>query len=324
MLWRCLLLSLLLASLLAGPGLAQSPTPLADLDIALWPEYDRPEVLVIFRGRIADAATLPAQLSFSLPATVQAMHAVAFVDDARGALVDIPDYAFSPSGDGKALSFSTPGRQFQFEYYHTDVLNKSGEMRSLSFSFTPSADIANLTLEVQQPTAAQAFTSTPPPSTTQVGQNGLTDAFYELGAVSAGDSRSLRASYTRSTDQLSVAEEVSLPSTTAQTPVEVGGGGLRDNLGLILVGLGVLLLTGSLVYWFWSQRAVVVPEPGPRQSSARVRRAARPRPPDGPRPPAPRVTGETLAAYCHRCGTKFRGDARYCHACGAERRAESP
>ena len=216
---RCLLFSLLLASLLAGPGLAQSPTPLANLDIALWPEYDRPEVLVIFRGRIADAATLPAQLSFTLPATVQALHAVAYLDEARGSLVDIPDYAFSPSGDGKVLSFRTPGRQFQFEYYHTDVLNISGDVRTLSFSFAPSADIANLTLEVQQPTTAQAFTSNPPPSTTQVGQNGLTYALYQIGAVSAGDSRSLQASYTRNTDQLSAAEGVSLPSTIEQTPV---------------------------------------------------------------------------------------------------------
>lgn len=324
MLSRCLLLSLLLTSLLGGVGLAQSPTRLASLDIALWPEYDRPEVLVIFRGQIADAVTLPAQLSFSLPATVRALHAVAFLDEAGGTLVDIPDYAFAPNADGNALSFSTPGRQFQFEYYDTDALNISGDTRTLSFSFAPSADIANLTLEVQQPSAAQAFTSDPPPSTTQVGQNGLTYALYEIGAASAGGSYSLQASYTRSTDQLSVEAVggVSLPSAPEQTPVEVGGGGLKDNLGLILIGLGVLLLTGSLVYWFWSQRAVVVPEPGARQSPARRARAARPKPAGTPQPHAARATGEPLAAYCHRCGTKFRGDARYCHACGAERRAE--
>ena len=48
-----LLLSLALAALLAGPVLAQSPTPLSDLTIRLWPEYDRPQLLVIFHGTVA-------------------------------------------------------------------------------------------------------------------------------------------------------------------------------------------------------------------------------------------------------------------------------
>jgi hypothetical protein len=142
--------------------------------------------------------------------------------------------------------------------------------------------------------------------------------------VSAGDSRSLQASYTRSTDQLSFETigGVSLPTASEQTPVEVGGGGLKDYLGPLLVGLGILLLTGSLVYWFWSQRAIVVPESGPRQSPARPRRTTRPRQPGVSQGTRPQPSGEALAAYCHRCGTKFRADAQFCHACGAERRAE--
>ena len=314
MLWCGLLLWLGLALSPVGVGLAQAPIPLAELDIALWPEYDQPGVLVIFRGRVADDTPLPAQLSFSLPATVETMHAVAYLEEGQETLLNIPDYTVTSGADGQALTFSTPSRRFQFEYYSTDALNTSGDRRTLTFSFTPSADVANLSLEVQQPSAAQSFTSDPPPSTTQVGQNGLTYAFYELGAVPAGSSRPLQASYTLTTDQLSVPAE--------QTPVEVGGGGLTDNLGPILIGVGILLLTASLIYWFWSQRAVVVPEPGPRQSSARVRRAVRPRQPGARQAPAAQGPGEPVAAYCHRCGTKFRGDARYCHACGAERRAE--
>ena len=69
----CLLLSLFLTSLLTGTALAQSPVPLEILNIALWPEYDQPEVLIIYRGQIAEDVPLPAQVSFDLPADVDVL-----------------------------------------------------------------------------------------------------------------------------------------------------------------------------------------------------------------------------------------------------------
>lgn len=48
-----LLLSLLLAAVVsAGVASAQPPTPLDALNIALWPEYDRPEVLIIMPDHV--------------------------------------------------------------------------------------------------------------------------------------------------------------------------------------------------------------------------------------------------------------------------------
>jgi len=307
---RCLVLSLLLTPLLAGVAQAQSSTPLAELNISLWPEYDRPQqVLVLFRGKVADDVPLPAQVSFTLPATVQALNAVAYLDEAQGTLLNISEYDFADGADGKVLSFATPTRQFQF-------------VRDISFSFTPSTDVANLTLELQQPTRAQAFTSDPPPSTTEIGQDGLTYARYQVGAVSAGDSYSLRASYTRSTDNPSAG--ISVPSSPEQAPVEIGGGGLKDNLGPILIAAGVLLLIGAFGYWFWSQRSVAVPEPALRQPSPRSQRqpSSRKRQPSPSRSTRRPASGEAPALYCHRCGTKFRDDAQFCPACGAERRTE--
>jgi hypothetical protein len=316
-------LSLLLTPLLAGVAQAQSSTPLAELSISLWPEYDRPQqVLVLFRAEIAEDVPLPAQVSFTLPATVQALHAVAYLDEAQGTLLNIPEYDFVDSVDGKVLSFSTPSRRFQFEYYSSDLLSINGSARDVSFSFTPSTDVANLMLELQQPTKAQAFTSDPPPSTTDTGQDGLTYAHYQVGAVSAGDPYSLRASYTRSTDNPSAG--ISVPSSPEQSPVEIGGGGLKDNLGPILIAAGVLLLIGAFGYWFWSQRTIAVPEPTLRQPSLHSQRQPSPRkrrssPSRSTRRPA---SEEAPALYCHRCGTKLRDDARFCHACGAGRRTE--
>jgi hypothetical protein len=323
---RYLLLSLLLISILTGTALAQSPAPLGLLNIALWPEYDRPEVLIIYRGQVAEDVSLPAQVSFDIPTDVEVLNAVAYLDEAQGRLLNIPEseYELVEAADGKMLSFTTPSRQFQFEYYSDDTLSRDGDTRDISFSFTPSAAIGNLSFELQQPTATSDFTSDPPPSETQPRQDGLTYAVYDLGAVSSGDPHSLQVSYKRGTDELSADTLVSvnIPSPAEQTPVEVGGGGLQDYLGPILIAVGILFLTGSLIYWFWSQRSVVVPEPTPQQSSARTRRSSRRKKPAVSRSAASPAKEDKPAAYCHHCGTKFREDAIFCHACGTERRAE--
>jgi len=319
-LFRSLPFYLFLATVLAAVALAQPPTPLEELTIALWPEFDRPEVLVIYQGRVADDVPLPATLSFSLPADVEELNALAYRDEAQGRLLNNPDYELVEGPDGRVLNFSTPSRQFQFEYYSDSMLSRDGDTRELSFSFTPSIEVASLSLELQQPTETASFTSDPPPITTQPREDGLTYALYDLGAVPSGEQRSLRASYTRSTDELS-ADSLVTASPAEPPPVDVGGGGFQDYVGPILIVVGILLLSGALLYWFWSQRSVVVPEPAPRRSSSQPRRPA-PRSRPGTSESAPSQSEENLAAYCHRCGTKFREDAVFCHACGAERRGE--
>jgi hypothetical protein len=320
---RPLLLSLFTISLLTSATMAQSPAPLELLNIALWPEYDRPEVLVIYRGQVAEDVPLPAQVSFNLPEDVEALNAVAYLDEAQGRLLNLPEHELIDSADGKVLSFATPSREFQFEYYSDGILSRDGDAREVSFSFTPTAEVAALSFELQQPTGTSHFTSEPPASDTEARQDGLTYAFYDLGAASTGASRSLQASYTRDTDQLSAESlvTVNVPSSAEQATVEAGGGGLQDYLGPILIVVGVLFLTGSLIYWFWSQRSVVVPEPTPRPSPARTRRPSTKKKPSTTKSPPP-AKDEKLGAYCHRCGTKFRDDALFCHACGSERRAE--
>lgn len=86
---RWLFCLLFLTLLLPGVVLAQSSAPLADLNIALWPEYDRPEVLVIFRGRVADNTPLPAALTFKLPATTETLHAIAYAREEQEATATI-------------------------------------------------------------------------------------------------------------------------------------------------------------------------------------------------------------------------------------------
>jgi hypothetical protein len=300
------------------PAGGPAPAPLAHLEIALWPEYDRPEVLVIFRSQLPDSQPLPAAVTFNLPSTVPALNAVAYLDESRNTLVNVPQFTFSPGNGGKTLSFSTPARRFQFEYYAAALLSKQGQGRILSFSFTTSNDVADGVFEVQQPAGATAYASDPPPSTTETRPDGLAYAVYQLGAMPAGQARSLRATYSRTTDDRSVKTlGINVATSSDQPAVEVGGAtGLPTNVALILIAAGILLVGGTGGYWMWSRR------PAGREPAAHnlPHPASRQAPPD--KRPQPLTIGQKRAAYCHRCGAHFRDDAQFCHACGAERRAD--
>ena len=71
--------------ILAGHVQAQEEPTLESLEIALWPEFDRPEVLVIYRGQLDADVALPALVEITLPARVGQPTAVAYVDEAGNA-----------------------------------------------------------------------------------------------------------------------------------------------------------------------------------------------------------------------------------------------
>ena len=71
------LLVVLLAGLLKVPAQAQGGANLERLEIAIWPEYDRPSALVIYKARLDTSVDLPAVVRLPIPASVGAPHAVA-------------------------------------------------------------------------------------------------------------------------------------------------------------------------------------------------------------------------------------------------------
>lgn len=320
------------------PGLAQSPvptpagnnTPLVRLEIALWPEYDQPEVLVILHGWLPEKQSLPAPIALRLPADVPALHAVAYFDPTHNALINLPQFELSEDASGRLLRFDSPARQFQVEYYSGAMLERQDRTRRLTFSFSVLTDIADLVIEVQQPSGTQEFTSEPTPDDSQTRDDGLTYAVYNLGPQAAGASPSLRASYSRDSDQLSrevvgkagqsnaqPGAGLSIPAPSQQEAVEAGGDMLSGVLVPGLVALGALLIGLAVGYWAWSWRTAAARFPS---------QANRSQPTGVPPLSAERRvrlrTNRQLAAFCHRCGARFRDDSAYCHACGAERRSD--
>jgi len=112
---------------LAAPAMAQLPSSarLATLDIAVWPEYDRAAVLVIYRGRVAEDVPLPAQVSILIPPTMLDGRPNTLVgQDPNGDLSHI-SYTISEQEEGWLISFASAYRIFQLEFY--DALDRAGQ-----------------------------------------------------------------------------------------------------------------------------------------------------------------------------------------------------
>lgn len=286
----------LVAGQINAPGLNS-------LLVELWPEYDRAEVLVIYHAELSPTTPLPAELTFRLPAHIEAMHVVAV--EQNGRLFQAPSESFSlqPEGEATLLTLSVPTARFQFEYYDPEILRRQAAERRLNFQFLPPYEIKQATFQIQEPIGTTEFSSIPPAENSFIGQDGLNYSRFQATNLTPSEPISLAASYRRSTDALSAQHIAGVPvqnPTTSAAVVSPATAAPVDNsltFGYILIGTGTLLFLAAAGSWWWSRRQPVGADP----DQLRQREGA---------------------TFCYRCGTALRGQANFCHSCGAERRSE--
>jgi hypothetical protein len=308
--WVWLILALTL--LLSLPVQAQIPPQIQNLSVEVWPEFDRPETLVIYRATLSTNTSLPAEVTFQLPGHIENMHAIAV--EQNGGLVDVPADVIEMRQEGNDLflTFTTPEPNIQFEYYDPTILAKDGNARDLIYVFTAPYNIETAVIQIQQPTQAADFSLTPTANNSFVGRDGLNYHNIELSGLTADEAVEVTATYNRPTDELSV-EQITLnapapaqaePVIPTTTPVSTQ----PINWGYVMIGGGVILLLVVGVYWWRSQgQNDEEPRRRPARSARRQRKTA--------------SQTEASGGYCYRCGTALRSDAQFCHKCGAERRS---
>lgn len=322
------------------PAQAQDADPvrLSALEIALWPEFDEPEVLVIFQGRLADDVPLPAQLTLTIPPEVGEPHAVAAVDEEGNRWT--AEYDVRVVDDGIEVMYTSLGyRAFQFEYY-LDILQMDGERRGFTFYYSLDVPVDDLALELQQPSGATNVVLTPPPAEAYAGFVGLTYHRLPLGAMSAGQTVTWQVDYDKTSSHLS-AEALSTdspePVAAASEPSSFASG---STAGIVFaVGVGLALVAGG--FWIVGSRRRAGrrapestsrgPKP-PKQKRRRDKRGGRTRSKSTSVPSSRRVqtaqpvpsTKPTTAyppgGFCHQCGTPLKEDALFCHRCGTRRK----
>ncbi len=284
-----LLLTMSILSATAGPSAAQTVLRLDQLQVDLWPEYDQPDVLVIYRGLLSPETPLPAAVTLRLPLRVGEPTAVAH-DDGTGGLFNVP-YSTQVEGEWLAVTLETPTLNFQLEFY--DRLTFTGEQRNYTFVWPGDYAVGQLGLLLLPPPGATEIQTEPALSPVQsdVGDRGYGGTW---GSLTAGQEARLTISY-------------------------YGDEGDDANTSLIVGGvIAVLLVVAVGGVWYYVRQSSLPPAPAPpsqrrakRSRSQRRSSARRPAGKVGAREDKP-----SSPAHCTHCGEQLGSKDRFCGSCG--------
>ncbi|MDH3404285.1 MAG: hypothetical protein OEP45_11755 [Acidobacteriota bacterium] len=184
-----------LGALLPVP--AAAGTRLASLEVVLWPEYDRPEILVMLRAMLPADVPLPALVELPMPSAAGAPHAVA-KQGPDGRLV-LAQHTVEEAGDWSTVRLLTDTPAVRLEYY---APLPAGPQRRYLFTWPSGFEIDQLSYEVLHPLGASNMTVTPPADGV-FQADGLTFYGAVLGKLSASESFTVELAYAKPSSELS-------------------------------------------------------------------------------------------------------------------------
>ena len=280
---------------------------LASWDVEVWPEYDKPAVLVIYSGTFEAGTTFPQTMRIPVPAGVT-VTAVA-EGDATSGLLTVQSRS-ETTAKGQEVVFDVEKPSFVVEFY-ADVLSPPP---SRSFDLTLLAPYAATqgSLSVRQPARASDMQITP--ALAQTGTDSLGNPLYgqQLGPFVAGQEIPLSVAYTKADANPSIAAtEAPVPAQSPPNPDT----GTTDWLPWLVGGL-VAVLVGALAIYLllqWQQRH----DAKSRQARRREDRAHGVSP--GRKSPPVGEESAWQNAYCPKCGRKYDVADKFCRSCGLQR-----
>jgi hypothetical protein len=236
------------AALLASSATAQ--VRLEGLEIRLWPEYDRPSVLVILDATLAADTALPAIVPLPMPTAVGAPHAVAKKGPSGSLLV--AQYTVEAADDWSTVKIITDLLAVHLEYYAP--LANADSQRRFRFFWPAGTPISRLSYEVLHPMGATNMSVTPAADRV-VEADGLTFYQADLGARPGGESFSLTLTYAKQTATLSSPAAQAAPSALSTAPapaVETGTSSFSPDLTWLPLALIALAVAVGLRFMFRS------------------------------------------------------------------------
>jgi hypothetical protein len=310
---RNLVFLVFILMVLALPVRAQETPTLSTLDIALWPEFDRPEMLVIYQGALAPETPLPASVELRIPARVGQPTALAYVSEDQ--LLTL-QFVTRQDGDWLVVAFELPTLGFQLEYYDDRLSIDSSGKREFSYSYHPDYPVANLTFQAQVPPDADEFVLEPPAGFVTAGDHGLDYHTVAVGSVEQGQELAWSLSYQKAGSKLT--QDILFPeAVSSPVPAQPVPSGQEDNSNVLifLIGFVVIVAVGGGAFWL-GRRTQPLPEPLPTTPRKR-RGSGHGLPDDSAQAP---FLGRSEGLFCYRCGSELRPGADYCQKCGAAAR----
>lgn len=246
---------LMLLAFFAGPILAQPPhVHFQRLEVAIWPEYDQPAALVMYRGWLAPDVQLPITVTLPLPAQVTAPNAVAKRGPGTGLLV--APHTIESNGEWNMIHVQTDMPEVRVEFYLDLATDQPA--RALTFEWPGGPVIDEAFYEVMQPLGATEFAASPSSAPPALSQDGLMYLREELGPIAEGAPFYVQISYNKATPDLtaSALQPVAPPPQTsmppqqaapAQQPTSAGEADSNDSIWIVV--LPIVFAAGLAAGW---------------------------------------------------------------------------
>jgi hypothetical protein len=280
----------------------QSKTVLSSLGIDLWPDYDRPGVLVIYHAAIAPDVSLPTRLVFRIPAAAGLPNAVAekLTD---GQLITLP-YDRTIDGETARIDLIANRPIVQLEYYDP-AITRDGVRRSFAFTWPGDFEVQNFSVSVQQPPLASNLTTVPEATGVTASADGLTYHTLSRAGANIGETVEVQVSYEQASDQLSV--ETNAP-VAAPVPTPAEGNDAASDKRTMRMAFAALFVSAAAV-------VVGLMVRGQRQGQSA------PRSTPSPRTARSAISGGKATRFCTQCGAGADGGDRFCTRCDAALKA---
>jgi hypothetical protein len=281
---------------------AQDTISLSSLLIQIWPEYDKPGVLVIYDLALSGAASMPASVAIRIPTAAGEPNAVA-VRQVDGSLYTM-DYSRQVAGEWATISFTTTSPEVRLEYYDPE-LTKVDSSRHFEYTWPGDYAALDLVIKVQQPAGATGMRISPSFGSGTTGSDNLTYYTQEIGAVTAGTEIDILLDYQKTGDALS-AENLPIQPSAPISQSTAQNLNLSSWLPWILGILGAGLIIGGIL-WFWQtgkERSV------PQNRRKRTHSAAAIRDVE--------AGNSEAGVYCSQCGKRAAPGDQFCRSCGTQ------
>ena len=144
------IIALMLIILLPASAHAQGEVVFDTVDVSVWPEYDTPTILVIYKISLPAQSTLPVDITLKMPPGVGKISAIAVGNSPDTVSDSGVDSRFAPGTDSSQVSVKATGRFIQIEYYDPDLV-KSANQHSYTYKWPGDYAVNNFRFEFRQP-----------------------------------------------------------------------------------------------------------------------------------------------------------------------------
>lgn len=282
----CFGAALLSLAAFGAPVRAEPAGPaLESLKVSVWPEYDQPSVLVMYRGRLAADVKLPATVRFFIPKKVR-LSSTSSINSSGEFEYDRAwkTHQVKSTTETDELSYEVDSRDFQFELYMKPV--KGGGPRHIDFDFLPSVNIGEMMVEVQKPARAQKFKLEPASNQASVDKDGLETHLYQFKDLKPEEKLKFLISYEKPDARPSI------------TPGDTPGAARPRTLALAIVAAFAVLL---IVLWRVRVATMSAPQARPTGNKKNKKNTK---------------NNAGQAKYCPACGETVGKKTGFCANCG--------